>query len=34
MMDLDEIIKDENWVDAIKNSWHPLFSRGVYTYNR
>ena len=34
MMDLDEIIKEDDWVQKIKDAWDPLFSRGVYTYNR
>ena len=34
MMDLDELIEDEGWVDIIKNAWDPLFLRGAYTYNR
>lgn len=34
MMDLDEIIKEDNWAETIKNAWDPLFSRGMYTYNR
>lgn len=34
MMDLDEIIKEDDWVEKIKDSWDPLFSRGAYTYNR
>lgn len=34
MMDLDEIIKEDTWVDDIKLKWNPLFSRGVYVYNR
>jgi len=34
MADLDEIIKDNNWIHSIKTMWNPLFSRGRYTYNR
>lgn len=34
MMDLDEIIKEDDWVEKVKNSWDPLFSRGQYLYNR
>ena len=34
MADLDEIIKEDNWPTIIKSNWNPLFSRGVYTYNR
>jgi len=34
MVDLDEIIKEDGWVDSIKNAWNPLFLRGSYTYNR
>ena len=34
MVDLDEIIKDDNWVQIIKSNWNPLFSRGMYIYNR
>ena len=34
MMDLDEIIKEDNWVQIIKTNWNPLFSRGCYVYNR
>lgn len=34
MMDLDELIKEDDWTSIIKSSWNPLFSRGMYTYNR
>lgn len=34
MADLDEIIKEDNWVDVIKNNWQPLFQRGAFIYNR
>lgn len=34
MMDLDEIIKEDGWVEKIKNTWDPLFARGAYVYNR
>ena len=34
MVDLDEIIKEDDWVTVIKQSWNPLFSRGAYIYNR
>lgn len=34
MMDLDEIIKDDDWTIAIKRTWDPLFRRGRYTYHR
>lgn len=34
MMDLDEIIKENDWMDMIKLAWDPLFSRGYYTYYR
>lgn len=34
MMDLDEIIKEDDWLEKIKDSWNPLFSRGRYLYNR
>ena len=34
MADLDEVIKDENWATTIKSKWNPLFSRGMYVYNR
>lgn len=34
MVDLDEIIKEDNWVATIKDCWEPLFSRGAYVYNR
>jgi len=30
MMDLDEIIKEDNWVDEIKRRWDPSFDRAVY----
>lgn len=34
MVDLDEIIKEDNWAHLIKASWNPLFVRGTYVYNR
>lgn len=34
MMDLDEIIKEDNWVDEIKRRWDPSFDRAVYQYYR
>lgn len=34
MADLDEVIKEKDWVTKIRNSWTPLFDRGIYTYNR
>lgn len=34
MVDIDEIIKEPNWAQRVKNAWDPLFDRGVYTYNR
>ena len=34
MADLDEVIKEDNWADLVRNSWEPLFDRGMYTYNR
>lgn len=34
MMDLDEIIKEDNWCFYMKASWDPLFSRGSYIYHR
>ena len=34
MVDLDEIIKEDNWIDVVKNAWEPNFSRGVYAYHR
>ncbi len=34
MVDLDEIIKEPGWCQKIKNSWTPLFDRGVYLYHR
>lgn len=34
MVDLDEIIKENNWVNKIKEVWDPTFTRGVYNYHR
>lgn len=34
MADLDEVIKEEDWPQKVKEAWQPLFSRGQYTYNR
>ena len=34
MVDLDEIIKGDNWVNEIKRVWDPGFHRGVYAYHR
>ena len=34
MADLDEEIKELDWVEKVKNCWDPLFSRGMYDYNR
>ena len=34
MADLDEEIRELDWVQTVKNSWDPLFSRGMYDYNR
>lgn len=34
MVDLDERIKENNWVEQIKIKWTPTFERGTYTYNR
>ena len=34
MMDLDEIIKENDWMIAIKRAWDPIFRRGRYTYHR
>lgn len=34
MADVDEVIKEDNWPDKIRNAWTPLFNRGRYTYNR
>lgn len=34
MVDLDEIIKEDNWIFYMKACWDPLFSRGGYMYNR
>lgn len=34
MVDIDEIIKEKDWVATIKNAWNPLFLRCAYTYNR
>lgn len=34
MMDLDEIIKEDNWCFYMKACWDPLFSRGNYLYYR
>lgn len=34
MADLDEIIKEDNWVAEVKSVWEPCFHRGVYTYHR
>ena len=34
MVDLDETIKEDDWVSKVKNNWEPNFSRGVYSYHR
>lgn len=34
MADMDELIKEDNWVEKVKEAWNPCFNRGVYTYNR
>ena len=34
MVDLDEIIKEDDWAIKTKNNWEPNFSRGVYSYYR
>ena len=34
MADLDEIIKENDWVDKVKTVWTPLFDRGMYDYHR
>ena len=34
MADLDEVIKESGWCQKVKNSWDPLFDRGVYAYHR
>ena len=34
MADLDEEIKEEDWVDRVKGIWDPLFSRCMYDYHR
>ena len=34
MADLDEEIRELDWVEKVKNSWDPLYSRGMYDYNR
>ena len=34
MMDLDELIKTDDWVEKIRTAWTPNFSRGMYTYYR
>lgn len=34
MADLDEEIKEEDWVDRVKSTWTPLFDRGMYDYHR
>ena len=34
MADLDEEIKEDDWVNKVKNVWDPLFSRGMYDYHR
>ena len=34
MADLDEYIKDPNWVEIVRHSWNPAFSRGRFTYHR
>ena len=34
MADLDEEIKEDNWVGEVKGAWDPLFSRGMYDYYR
>ena len=34
MADLDEEIREDDWVSKVKDSWDPLFSRCIYDYNR
>lgn len=34
MVDLDEIIKEDNWAQVVKFSWEPCFNRGMYDYHR
>ena len=34
MVDLDEIIKTNDWLEMIRKSWSPLILRMSYTYNR
>lgn len=34
MADLDEIIKESGWVQKVKDTWEPMFDRGMYPYNR
>lgn len=34
MADLDEEIKEDDWVSKVKGVWDPLFSRGMYDYHR
>ena len=34
MADLDEEIRESDWVSKVKNAWDPLFSRGMYDYHR
>ena len=34
MADIDEVIKESNWIDKVRSTWHPTFNRGMYTYNR
>lgn len=34
MADLDEVIKETDWPQVVKNAWEPNFTRGKYLYNR
>lgn len=34
MADLDEIIKEPGWAKIAKDTWEPMFDRGMYAYNR
>jgi len=34
MADLDEEIRELDWVEKVKSAWDPLFSRGMYNYHR
>ena len=34
MADLDEVIKEKDWVQKVKNAWDPIFTRYMYDYHR